>query len=219
MEKQAVYMRGALKETRKAADAASGQVKLMAGQLAEMTASREHAYALARARIVIDSIETTSWYENNVPNDISVTFRNTGQTPAINVTLSGDRFVRQSRIMPGSPGSEDPQNLLESNVTIGANDTMSLDVQAPSIYGIDDIADVAEGRCGMYVAGGVRYDDIFGTKDRQVFQYAAKYDRGSAKWIQYMSRNVWGQRREDRKRQPYKNETGLFPGGETPERL
>jgi hypothetical protein len=138
-----------------------------------------------RAWITIDSIETVTWYDNGVPDTIDVTFRNTGHSPAINVTLSGYRFVNRSDIIPGSPGPEDPQNIIDSNVPIGAGLTMRLSVRQPSLFFEDSILDVAEGRRSMFVAGGARYCDIFDATDRHVFQYAAKYDMGQAHWVLY----------------------------------
>jgi hypothetical protein len=68
MKMQAIYMRGALKETKKAADAASGQVKLMGEQLAEMktTSTDTHDLAVAAKDAAAAAKQQTIWAEHGM---------------------------------------------------------------------------------------------------------------------------------------------------------
>jgi len=161
--------RGQLDEMRKSTQAATDAAKVAKDSI---TFAKETAHLDQRAWLTIRSATMKTPLAVGQRPVIEVRVENTGRTPALN-TESAGAILSYESIRPGTLPSRDRPFVGEASRSIigpGAGETSIFYATEP-IRDEAQIQGIREEGWVIYVAGSVRYDDIFGNHHRTTFCY------------------------------------------------
>lgn len=138
---------------------------------AEATAAKQ-----LRAYVNPDQFSLEDFEVGKIPS-VTVRIRNSGQTPAYDVTLHVVWKLADLKKPLELPVPTEP-NQTSSRSTIGANGEIRTKIKIPRV-GQNTINAIARGVAAFYVVGEARYRDIFGHD--HVTTFRGQYDQAAQK--------------------------------------
>lgn len=95
----------------------------------------------------------------DLPANVFLTIKNTGQTPAMEVTHWGNAVVREYPLTTQLPGADPDIKPMPSVLGPGIQSTKRLVLPAP--LSVPQITEIRGGTMAVYVYGQIKYRDIF----------------------------------------------------------